>query len=225
VLRVLIPDLAVRLADDAVGKERLFAALDGLDALVKVEEIPTNAMLLCAMLAPFLLDVIYDVEGRIDPFAVLDERARPILESMRASRRDTERARQILLAQRRLLPSKRRRSRPMTLVRRDWFDEALALFELLHPQAEGELADEIARWHRLRRDGHANAAAAPAADGDPQAQAASPGGAQAPPAPSWRPRPSPWGRRERLADRRQLRDPVGRAPQRAWQPGRPLRVV
>ena len=42
----------------------------------------------------------------------------------------------------------------MTLVRRDWFAEALAVFELMHRGAEGEVAEEIARWHRLLRDSH-----------------------------------------------------------------------
>ena len=41
----------------------------------------------------------------------------------------------------------------MALVRRDWFGDALQLFELMHPHAEGEVADEIARWHRLMREG------------------------------------------------------------------------
>src|SRR5262249_51771476 len=130
---------------------------DGLDAKVRAGEAPTNALMVSALLAPAVEDLLYEPEGaepRGDVAPLIDERARPILESMRASRRDSERARQILLAQRRLAPSKRRRGRPMALVRRDWFGEALAVFELMHPGAEGEVADEIARWHRLLREAH-----------------------------------------------------------------------
>jgi hypothetical protein len=61
----------------------------------------------------------------------------------------------------------------MSLVRRDWFPEALALLELMHPNAEGELADEIARWHRLAREGHLDQphGSAPAAPGsEPQGE-------------------------------------------------------
>jgi hypothetical protein len=135
---------------------------------------PSNALLVCALLAPFAADLLYDVDTELlrDVPTLLEERALPILEGMRASRRDSERARQILMAQRRLAPSRKRRSRPMALVRRDWFDEALAVYELMHPAAEGEIAEEIARWHRLRRDGHAGpereAELAPV--GEPQAR-------------------------------------------------------
>jgi poly(A) polymerase len=158
VLEVLIPELHKKLKHDEAGKSRLFSTLDGVDEWVRNGGTPTNALLLSCLLAPFLMDFLYDQEPqekRIDPFQVLEERARPIIEGMRSSRRDTERGRQILLAQRRLVPSKRRRSRPMALVRRDWFDEALALFEIMHPSPQGEVADELARWHRLRSEGHA----------------------------------------------------------------------
>ena len=43
------------------------------------------------------------------------------------------------VAQRKLGPSKRKRSRPMALARRDWFGEALTLFELNNPGADGEV--------------------------------------------------------------------------------------
>jgi hypothetical protein len=157
VLEVLIPRLDQRLKADAAVRARLYGVLDGVDGAVRAGEAPSNALLLCALLAPLTEDLLYEPDA--EPFKgdlalELDERARPILESMRASRRDTERARQILLVQRRLGPSKKRRNRPMTLVRRDWFAEALAIYELMHRGAEGETAEEIARWHRMLRDSH-----------------------------------------------------------------------
>jgi poly(A) polymerase len=159
VLDILIPLLAERIKASAADRNRLYDTLALVDTLVRDGASPSNAMLLCALLAPFLVDVLYDVdeapkEARGDAALIMWERGRPILESMRASRRDTEYARQMLMAQRRLGPSKRRRGRPMALVRRDWFSEALAIFELMHPGADGEVAEEIARWHRLLREPH-----------------------------------------------------------------------
>ena len=159
VLTVLIPELNRMLAreGDHVGAERLIQTLDAIDALVRGGYNPSNALLVCALIAPFVFDQLFDTEGDAtqnrDAIAIIEQLAEPIVLSMRVSRRDAERARQILVAERRLGPSKKRRGRPMALVRRDWFADALALFELMHPNAEGEVADEIARWHRLMREG------------------------------------------------------------------------
>ena len=177
VLTVLVPELHRLLGreGDHAGAERLIQTLDGLDALVRGGFSPSNALLVCLLVAPFAHDALYEADGDAQQFrdavAIIEELAAPIVLSMRASRRDAERARQILVAQRRLNPSRKRRGRTMTLVRRDWFGDALALFELMHPGAEGEVADEIARWRRLAREGeppHARPAhaAAPVESGE-----------------------------------------------------------
>lgn len=159
VLTVLVPELHRLLAreGDHVGAERLIQTLDAIDALVRAGYTPSNALLVCALIAPFVFDQLYESDGDAqearDAIAIIEQLAEPIVLSMRVSRRDAERARQILVAERRLGPSKKRRGRPMALVRRDWFADALTLFELMHPHAEGEVADEIARWHRLVREG------------------------------------------------------------------------
>ena len=158
VLEVLMAPLAEWMKGSAADRNRLYHTLESLDAYVRAGEAPTNALLLAVLLAPFLDDLLYDVEdapreARGDVSLILWERAQPAIEAMRASRRDTEYARQMLLVQRRIAPSanKRRRGRPMALVRRDWFPEALALFAMLHPQPEPEVVEEVARWHRLMR--------------------------------------------------------------------------
>jgi poly(A) polymerase len=171
VLDVLIPPLAALMKNSAADRNRLYQTIDGIDAMVRNGDAPTNALLVCGLVAPFLVDVLYGAESappdqRGDFGLIIWERARPILEAMRASRRDSEFARQMLLAQRRLGPSKRRRSRPMALAKRDWFGEALALFELQNPGAEGEVAEEIARWKRMLQDSHH---APPAREGEPSA--------------------------------------------------------
>jgi poly(A) polymerase len=158
VLQVLIPEMHRLLGreGDHAGAERLIQTLDAIDTLVRAGAAPSNALLVSALVAPFAFDALYESEGGEplrDAIGVLEDIAAPIVISMRASRRDAERARQILMAQRRLMPSRRRRGRPMALVRRDWFLEALGLLELMHPGADGELADEIGRWHRLAHEG------------------------------------------------------------------------
>jgi poly(A) polymerase len=160
VLTVLVPELHRLLAreGDHAGAERLIQTLDGVDALARSGYMPSNALLVCALVAPFVFDQLYDADDaspqqQRDAIAIVEQMSAPIVLSMRVSRRDAERARQILMAERRLGPSKKRRGRPMALVRRDWFGEALSLYELMHPHAEGEIADEIARWHRLMREG------------------------------------------------------------------------
>jgi poly(A) polymerase len=159
VLDILIPPLAAQMKNSAADRNRLYQTIDGIDAQVRNGEQVTNALLVCGIIAPFLVDVLYGAESappdqRGDFGLIIWERARPILEAMRASRRDSEMTRQMLLAQRKLGPSKRKRSKPMALARRDWFADALALFELLNPAAEGEVADEIARWKRMLHDSH-----------------------------------------------------------------------
>jgi poly(A) polymerase len=205
VLTVLVPELHRLLAreGDHVGAERLIQTLDAIDALVRAGYNPSNALLVCALTAPFIFDQLFDSDGDAqqnrDAIAIIEQLAEPIVLSMRVSRRDAERARQILVAERRLGPSKKRRGRPMALVRRDWFGDALTLFELMHPHAEGEVADEIARWHRLMREGGEHPSP-PTGGHAPHAHAAAEGG---------EPRKR---RRRRRGGRRRKRGETGELP-------------
>lgn len=179
VLEVLIPQLAQVTQRSAADRNRLYTTMALLDERVRAGEVPSNALLLSALVAPLVVDVLYDAEGappeaRVDVALVIWERARPLLESMRASRRDTELTRQILLAQRRIAPAKKRRVRPMALAKREWFPEALALFELMHPTPDASLAEEIQRWQRLLREGQ-HAEQRPAAPAEAAAGPAEPG--------------------------------------------------
>src|SRR5262249_23121990 len=85
VLDILIPQRARRLRNDEAVHGRLLATLDRVDDWVKSGGTPTNALLLSSLLAPFLVDFLYDQEAatRIDPFQLLEERVRPILDGMR----------------------------------------------------------------------------------------------------------------------------------------------
>lgn len=110
----------------------------------------SNAVALAAIVGPFLLQDL--VAQGVRPIEA-NERAlqilQPLVAELHIARRDAERARQILIAQRRLAPSRRRRGRPMAMVRRDYFPEALVLYEMV-ALAEGRSTEDVERWHRMR---------------------------------------------------------------------------
>jgi poly(A) polymerase len=156
VMAVLVPELYALVAGPAADPTAVrwwWEGLDRLDARVRTGFVPSNAVLLCLLVGPFVgAEAFEDAEKVRDVGELIDDRIRPVLERMRVSRRDSERARQMLLAQRRIAPSKRRRGRPMALVRRDYFDEALAVYEVLGPVIHPEAAateEELSRWHKM----------------------------------------------------------------------------
>ncbi len=159
VLKVLMPTLARRLGDVPEERAVMARTLGVLDEHVADGLVPSNALVLGVMLAPFCADILYDDdETRGFDLDALETRIVPLLADVRPSRRDSETLRQILIAQRRLLPPKNRRQprrsggRTASLVRREWFNDALLLFELMHPGSGDEVQEELARWRRLARE-------------------------------------------------------------------------
>jgi hypothetical protein len=127
-----------------------------------LEPAATNALLLAALVAAFLpescfgepeTDARRQRDGAREQIEQIEGVLLPLTQRLRVSRRDAERARQILIAQKRLAPIRRRRARPMALVRRDYFNEALTLFEMLAAARDqgSELSDQIGRWRSLSR--------------------------------------------------------------------------
>jgi poly(A) polymerase len=113
----------------------------------------TNATVLSAIVNPFVADKLVEPGVRAaDANSIILETVQPIIDELRVARRDAERVRQVLLAQRRLAPARRRRGRPMALVRRDYFDEALTVYELTALAAGREIED-VERWTQLREQG------------------------------------------------------------------------
>jgi poly(A) polymerase len=157
VLDVLAPPLAERIAYDEEARAELYRAATMLDVYVARGNTPSNALLLGVLTAPLAADILYVPDDGRDPSGPLLDRVGDILMAVRASRRDAEIVRQLLVAQRRIGPSKRgtggaRRGRAHALARREWFGEALALFEMVHPDAVEpgtEAHAEVARWRRL----------------------------------------------------------------------------
>lgn len=147
---------------------------------------PTNALLLAALVAPFLLDPPAEPETDArkrsgetqEQVAQTESILMPLALRLRVSRRDAERARQILIAQRRLAPVRRRRARPMALVKRDYFGEALGLYEMLTAvRGAAAPSDQAARWRSLWRTSQAGGPSE--SDDDLEAEAAPAAGAPA----------------------------------------------
>jgi len=138
-LVIMAPELARGLVGDPVDeadarrRARLWTCLGALDRMAaKRVAPPSNALILATLLLPPLRDALHpDSTGVGDIGALVAGSIRPLLDRLRASRRDGELARQILLAIRYLMPSSNhRRTRPR-LAGRDFFEDALALCEII----------------------------------------------------------------------------------------------
>jgi len=142
-LDIMAPEIARGLkgepdGDDAtLRRARLWAYLAAADRSTARRPIaPSNALLLAVLVLPPLRDALDpDSNGVRDIGQLVAQSIAPALDRLRPSRRDSELARQILLALRYILPSKRPRRRPR-LSHRDFFDDALRLAEIVS-DAEG----------------------------------------------------------------------------------------
>ncbi len=134
-------------------RELAWKGLDQLDVMVRRSDRITNALILATLSYPFVIeDLLRPGMRPIDANAVLLRTLAPVVEQLHVARRDAERTRQVLLAQRRLAPSRRRRGRPMALVRRDYFDEALSTYAIGALAAGRDTAD-VLRWQKLKSEG------------------------------------------------------------------------
>jgi poly(A) polymerase len=147
-----VPALELSFASTAeIAQRRAIAwkMLDQLDALAARGRTLSNALLLAAVMSPFVADTVVESAIRSnDVSGLILELAQPILEKLRVARRDSERMRQVLLAQRRLVPSRRRRGRPNALVRREYFYDALILYEITVRASDGD-TDELSYWRQF----------------------------------------------------------------------------
>jgi poly(A) polymerase len=146
ILEILAPELARALkgpvrrgdaeesAEEAALRQRRFwAYLAALDRSTDRRSAPpTNALMLAVLMLPPLRDALDpDSTGVRDVGHLVAQSLGPALERLRPSRRDSEQARQILLAIRSILVSKNPRRKRQRLAGRDFFDEALRLAEIV----------------------------------------------------------------------------------------------
>ncbi len=152
----------------SVARARGWRLLEALDTQVSSGTPASSSLVIATLCCPFVLDELLESDVRASEAAEqIDRVLLPLTESLGLTRRDCERARQILLASRRLAPSRRKRGKPMALVRRDYFADALQLYrmwgsltgrdlrelEYWEQAAEGASVDQTDRPRRRRRRG------------------------------------------------------------------------
>jgi len=111
-----------------------WAALPWIDKAVTDGRDPSNAVAFGVLLAPFLSD---ELRGA-DLHAAVNELAHPMIVQLHVTRRDSERLRYLLIAQRKLAAAKKRGVHAELSGGREMIDDAVMLFELLERAAGNE---------------------------------------------------------------------------------------
>ena len=143
-LEFLLPEMAQAWKsgdDDPEAKlriERFWSYLHALDdSIVQRDQTPSDAMILAALLLPPLRDALAPDSVPTQNMAkVVADSVQPLLERLKASRRDSELCRQILLALRYLLPSNRPMRQRARLANRPYYQDAAWLAAIV-ARAEG----------------------------------------------------------------------------------------
>jgi poly(A) polymerase len=138
-LEVLLPELATALRSDDTSPEiqrrnaRFWAYLAALDRSTTRRDMPpSNALVLATLLFPPLRDALHPDSNTVrDVGQLVGQSTQPIIDRLKASRRDGELARQILLAMRYLLPSDNPNRRRARFAGREFADDARHLQEII----------------------------------------------------------------------------------------------
>lgn len=155
--RTATSDLVERLLGPDLVEEagRLtWAHLEGLDRLVAAgteeaaeAEPPSHSLLLGMSMMGLVWRQLQPEQPLSEAVPALEHVVKTIASRLRVSRRDRERLKQILVAQRRMVHRGKRR-RPTALMQRDYFPDAWRLFRLTCEATEGNL-DALKRWEQL----------------------------------------------------------------------------
>ncbi|HEY0993215.1 MAG TPA: polynucleotide adenylyltransferase PcnB, partial [Kofleriaceae bacterium] len=130
----------VRLSFVASGAELVrrrrhaWAALPWIDKAVAEGRDPSNAVAFAALLAPFLPDELRG--GELS--GAVQELAHPLIQQLHVTRRDSERLRYLLIAQRKLHAANRRGAQAELTGGREVIDDAVLLFDLMERAAGNE---------------------------------------------------------------------------------------
>jgi poly(A) polymerase len=124
-------------ADLERRRKEAWGMLGEIDAVMASGKDPTNSLLLCALVAPYVLDAIVAPGSRPnDANTAILEIGQPLVDQLRVARRDAERVRQILLALRRIVPARRRRGNVEGFNGRDVIEDGVMLHEMIE-RAQG----------------------------------------------------------------------------------------
>ncbi len=131
---------SVRLSFVASGQELIrrrtlaWATLPWIDKAVGDGRDPSNAVAFGALLAPFLSEELRG--GELN--GAVQELAHPLIGQLHVTRRDSERIRYLLIAQRKLQAANRRGSKAELAGGREMLEDAVLLFELMERAAGRE---------------------------------------------------------------------------------------
>jgi poly(A) polymerase len=119
--------------DGRLVKARLWAYLAALDrSTARRDSPPSNALVLATLLYPQLRDALHpDTRSIRDVGQFILTSIGPIIEQIKASRRDSDLARRILLAMRWIFPSSNASRRRPRFAGREFLDDALRLHEIV----------------------------------------------------------------------------------------------
>jgi hypothetical protein len=129
--------------------DRLWLHLQALDQLVasKPESAPSHSLLLATLLIGLCHRFLTPEMPVAEVTTALEHLIAAVCTRLQVSRKDRERLKQILVAQRRMV-HKGKRSRPTILARREYFPDAWQLFEMSCQCTQTNLED-LDRWRKL----------------------------------------------------------------------------
>jgi poly(A) polymerase len=120
-------------------RELAWSTLDQIDKAIADGRDPSNAVAFGALLAPFIFGSD-DARGG-DLHGAIQELAHPVIVQLHVTRKDSERLRYILLAQRKLQTAKKKGGQAELAGGRELIDDAVLLFELLERAAGHEVTE------------------------------------------------------------------------------------
>ena len=125
-------------AELAQRRSAAWAALDALDGAIKAGRDPSNAVALGALVAPF---VYFEAEPRGNVLqAAISELSEPLIHQLHVTRRDSERLRYLLVAQRRMAAAKKKGAQAELAGGRELIEDASLLYTLLSSDGVPEIA-------------------------------------------------------------------------------------
>lgn len=126
-------------ADLVRRRELAWTALAEIDRAIVDGRDPSNAVAIGAVLAPFVFGGD-EIKGA-DLHGAIQELVHPVIVQLHVTRRDSERLRYLLLAQKKLQLARKKGAQAELAGGRDLIDDAVLLFELLERSAGRELGE------------------------------------------------------------------------------------
>ena len=118
-------------------RRRAWAALPALDATIAAGRDPSNAVAFGTLIAPFLPD---ELRGG-DLNKAIEEISFPLIAQLHVTRRDSERLRYLLIAQRKLTAARRKGIVAELAGGRELLEDAVVLYEILERAAGNEIGE------------------------------------------------------------------------------------